>query len=308
MANGGGTSCPGPLKYYEDLGCTPEYKTAGDRCPVRYNCSHMQTRVPNKCYINGHEYELNETLKPMDANVCDNMCTCKYPIGKPGIAAFECTDIKSVCPTEHVRKGCYLMHDLSKCCGDPTQICPEKPEDRGTCVVDGKEYKYGEYFRVKSDHRLNCVCKPGYEGRNVPPFCERANHSICDHPAFSHKQHFYQKCAPVFASEHADPDRCILRMRCRNPNDRVVRNNFENLGVDEFDERNMCEFGDILMQIGDTLEQLQPSDCVMCICQVPPVPTCTFLSDQGYCYFAGIVPPRHEDVQPVTRPHREKNV
>ncbi|XP_011870035.1 PREDICTED: uncharacterized protein LOC105563235 [Vollenhovia emeryi] len=279
------TSCAGPLKYYEDLGCTPVYRKGEENpCAIRYNCNHMYRRFPHKCYINGREHGIDEFLKPIDANVCDNMCTCKYPREYPTeIAAFECIDIKSLCPKKRVIRGCYLIHDPSKCCGDPKEICPETPEDRGICIVDGQEYEYGDYFRVKADPRLTCVCKPGYEGKNVPPFCHRANHSVCDHPAFSHEPYFYRKCAPVFTSEQINPDRCFVRVKCQKAFDKVVRINFNPLDEEWYDERNVCQFGNLRMQIGDSLEQLD-SDCVKCTCEVPPVPTCKMWSDSRHCY------------------------
>lgn len=46
-------------------------------------------------------------------------------------------------------------------------VSVEKPEDRATCIVNGKTYEDGEYFEVKNEPELSCICQPGYEGKNV---------------------------------------------------------------------------------------------------------------------------------------------
>lgn len=51
-----------------------------------------------------------------------------------------------------------------------SRLLAEKPEDRAICNVDGKEYRDGEYFSVESDPDLNCVCQPGYEGKDLGRF------------------------------------------------------------------------------------------------------------------------------------------
>lgn len=70
------TKCPGPLAYYEGLGCSPVYKKEGDCCATKYNCDHWKERSPTKCYVNGKEYEIGDKLKDEDANPCDVGCTC----------------------------------------------------------------------------------------------------------------------------------------------------------------------------------------------------------------------------------------
>lgn len=71
------TKCPGPLRYYEAIGCTPVYANSGDCCAESYNCSHLDNLSRDKCYANGNEYSLGEKLKPEDANPCDIGCTCR---------------------------------------------------------------------------------------------------------------------------------------------------------------------------------------------------------------------------------------
>lgn len=69
--------CKGPIRYYEDLNCKPVYEKPGDCCAVSYDCSHLNNRSLDKCYVNGHEYAVNETLRDEDkSSPCDLHCTC----------------------------------------------------------------------------------------------------------------------------------------------------------------------------------------------------------------------------------------
>ena len=71
------SKCKGPLRYYEELKCKPIYKNPGDCCAVSYDCSHLLNRSPNKCYANGHAYNLEERIRKEDVlNPCDQSCYC----------------------------------------------------------------------------------------------------------------------------------------------------------------------------------------------------------------------------------------
>lgn len=71
------TNCKGPIKFYEDLYCKPIYKNPGDCCAIKYDCSHLNNRTVDKCYANGHEYEVGEKIREEDCfNPCDKQCIC----------------------------------------------------------------------------------------------------------------------------------------------------------------------------------------------------------------------------------------
>lgn len=44
------------------------------------------------------------------------------------------------------------------------RLSAAKQEDIPTCVVNGKTYKEGEYFKAEEDPEMTCICQPGYEG------------------------------------------------------------------------------------------------------------------------------------------------
>ncbi|XP_072763964.1 uncharacterized protein [Anoplolepis gracilipes] len=271
------TKCPGPLRYYESLGCKPVYENEGDCCAKKYNCDHLKKRSTNKCYVNGKEYEIGEDLKDEDANPCDIACTCRRGWNEDGVAAFVCANVN--CVYGLTQPGCYKRGDLSKCCDDGKEICPEKLEDRATCVVDGEIYKDGEYFEVKNEPELNCICQPGYEGKNIEPFCVKPKRPYCN-PEFRDASDIYQNCAPVFYNNQLPQIDCHLSTKCQNANDIVIHNH-NNLKPGDLDDDNVCLFGNMKMHIGDELNRDTDyiSVCVKCICEVPPVPTCQHLPD-----------------------------
>ncbi|KAL6255167.1 hypothetical protein P5V15_013500 [Pogonomyrmex californicus] len=268
------TKCPGPLMYYETLRCTPVYKNEGDCCAIRYNCDHLKERSANKCYINNNEYEIGEILKEEDMNPCDTACTCIKGQNDNEVAAFECRcALCSFSITE--QPGCYLVRNWSLCCGFE-EICPENPEDRdNTCIVNGETYKNGEIFIIEGEPKMICICQPGYQGENVPPFCHYSKHVYWD-PAFDHANNIRQNCVPIFISDSED----FKSYRCQDINDVVVRKH-NNLNASEnLDEENVCVFGNLTMRIGDKLNTGTNlfKLCVKCICEVPPLLTCQHVS------------------------------
>ncbi|XP_076643955.1 uncharacterized protein LOC143354093 [Halictus rubicundus] len=264
------SKCPGPLRYYTELECKPIYKNPEDCCAEAFDCSHLEKLSKNKCYINGREYSIGEKLKDEDANPCDIGCTCRE--GYEGRAAtFVCAQID--CPFFPPQENCHIRQSFDKCCPS-TPVCLKEGEKRATCEVDGIVYYDGESFTPKSDPDLNCHCLPEYKGENVEPFCKKPNHGYCS-PLFRNADEIHEKCAPVFyAGQNVQKD-CSYASRCADNNDSVVHNH-DGKSVTEIDESKVCQFGNLTMHIGDTLNEGNTfeSVCTKCKCEVPPIPTC----------------------------------
>ncbi|EGI61858.1 PREDICTED: uncharacterized protein LOC105149532 [Acromyrmex echinatior] len=270
------SECPGPLTYYKDLRCTPIYDDKKDNCPKSFNCNHIKRRSRDKCYINGRIYGPNQVLNPNDSNFCDISCICRVSFIQNQIAAFQCSK-HSQCTEIEVKNGCYLRQNPTTCCKNQKQICPKKLEDIPVCDVNNHIYLDGEYFKVNEEPDLICICQPGYKGENVPPFCIKPNHSPCFHPAFNHDDYFRRNCAPVF-KDYVKKNTCYETMLCQLPGDVVIPSRLPFMMDDNYS--NMCIFGNLLLQIGDRL-QPTPSyttECINCICEVPPVLTCIYIS------------------------------
>ncbi|KAK0181475.1 hypothetical protein PV327_003757 [Microctonus hyperodae] len=203
------TKCPGPTSYYKDLGCEPVYKNPNDCCPYKYNCDKVKSRSPNKCYANGHEYNIGEMLREEDSNPCDVQCRC---LRLGGRAKFMCAVID--CPFFHVADpNCYLPRKANECCpGQP--ICLRNPEDRPKCFVDGKIYRDGEEFIPKSEPHKKCICGPGYKGENIAPFCRVPLASSCRYE-FRHADDIANNCTPTYYHRQSPQSDCSVGFRCR---------------------------------------------------------------------------------------------
>ncbi|XP_043473196.1 kielin/chordin-like protein [Leptopilina heterotoma] len=265
------SKCPGPLAYYNDLDCRPIYKNPGDCCAIKYDCSHLKERSKKKCYVNGNVYEIGENLKKSDALPCDIGCFCAE--GFNGIATFRCVIVD--CFHRLPKPGCYLGHTPGNCCPGP-EVCPTNP---ATCLVDGKTLTEGAYFQPKDNPKKSCYCKPGYKGENIEPFCYTPKGGFC-RPDFRHSTKIHENCAPTYYYEQPPQTSCSVFYRCQNNNDTLISRPETRKGPNS-DKTNTCTFGNIVMKIGDELNQATDysSVCVKCTCEVPPLPTCQRLSD-----------------------------
>ncbi|XP_043506344.1 putative epidermal cell surface receptor isoform X1 [Frieseomelitta varia] len=258
------TKCPGPLRHYKGLGCTPIYANPNDCCAKAYECSHLDNLSPNKCYVNGHEYNIGQMLKPEDSNRCDLNCTCThYDDG----AGFNCSGVE-YCLQE---QSCLERKMRGLCCRDPT--CDLTEIEKQVCNVDGEVYQGGETFSPKSNPKLECYCMPGYTGENIEPFCEELKRETCS-PLFEQAAQIRQKCAPVYYFQ--DPhDSCAFVYRCPVESDIVVQK--ERVTSDSKKGNKTCQYGNLTLNIGDELNQVQTdifSANVKCVCEVPPIVTC----------------------------------
>ncbi|XP_031841939.1 uncharacterized protein LOC116431101 [Nomia melanderi] len=271
------SKCSGPLTYYKGLNCKPVYKNTNDCCPESFDCSHLKNLSEKKCYANGNEYSIGESLKDEDANACDIGCTCVEGYNG-GLPYFSCAIVDCPFSEIDVRENCFHKNTPDTCCAT-SLVCLKEGEKRATCEVDGKTYKEGEYFQPKSDSGLNCYCMPNYKGENVAPFCKKHH---C-RPLFRGADDVRQNCVPVFYVGQNPQTDCNIASRCQNENDTVISNH-DAKAVVETDESKMCRFGNLTMYIGDELNQDTGYDsrCVKCVCEVPPFPTCMH-RDDGEC-------------------------
>ncbi|XP_001599137.1 kielin/chordin-like protein [Nasonia vitripennis] len=269
------SQCKGPTRFYEDLRCKPIYENPADCCAVAYDCSHLNGRSADKCYANGHEYSIGERLRDEDiVNPCDKIgCFCSQ--GPRGLARFSCPLVN--CILKEAKPGCYLRGKLGVCCGQE-EICPEKPEDRPKCQVDGQTYLEGEGFIPNDEPNLACQCLEGYEGKNVHPFCRET-------PCGTEQKHSFEireNCAPVYRLEQRPTKNCNNYFRCQKVNDAVVHPLDEDINESELLEHEWCKFGNLTLHVGDQLTRGTSflEECVECKCEVPPTLTCRQLPEE----------------------------
>ncbi|XP_011311186.1 uncharacterized protein [Fopius arisanus] len=265
------SKCKGPLRFYEDVACTPVYKKESDCCPYKYNCDHLKGRSINKCYANGHEYNLQEPLRKEDSKPCDVGCFCNQ---NTGVAGFTCAIVD--CFTRHL-PNCYNPRNATECC-PRAPVCPEKPEDWPTCVVDGKTYRAPEYFSPAAEPQKHCYCGAGYRGQNVEPFCRVKISAECG-IELRHSEEVHNNYPPVYYSSQSPQTDCPVAYRYQNRKDKVIRS--EGTPEPSDSEDMMCKFGTLKIRLGEELNQKTNYDsvCVKCICEVPPILTCQRLPD-----------------------------
>uniref|UniRef100_A0A0C9QL74 Wisp2 protein n=1 Tax=Fopius arisanus TaxID=64838 RepID=A0A0C9QL74_9HYME len=262
--------CPGPLKLYKELGCTPIKQNPDDCCAIKYDCDHLQSRPNEKCHAFGQEYNPGETLA-RESTSCYPRCTC---IGiNEKTAAWACATIH---PVFYIAAGCYLPRNATMCFPG-SEICPPNPDDRPKCEVDGKTYYDGEYFEPQGKPKKACWCGPGYKGENVMPFCREMQKEKCGYE-LSGKLKLEERCAPVWRVEQDHEVECSTMWRCEEPGDKIIPRE-QTLGYsadDTPDPRGMsCQIGNLRMRLGDELDKMsEKSNCIKCICDIPPVATC----------------------------------
>ncbi|KAF7996295.1 hypothetical protein HCN44_001927 [Aphidius gifuensis] len=260
--------CQGPIKIYEELGCTPVYKKLELNCPSRYNCNHIKRRSPEKCYIDGKEYSDGDKLPD---EYTDDPCTvCICTISKK-TANFEC--LSNLC-SGRFKEGCYLRRNATECCPGPL-ICPEKKQDIPTCQVDGVTYYDGDLFYPLGEPQKKCFCGPGYKGRNVKPFCLTRKQIDCN-TEFYYGNEITKRCAPIYDIGKSPQVDCNSGYRCQNSKDVVV---IPQKFISSFtNSKARCIFGNLKLRIGHRLDRSSyyrsTQNCMDCICQTPPFLTC----------------------------------
>ncbi|KAK1136573.1 hypothetical protein K0M31_001119 [Melipona bicolor] len=266
------TKCPGPLRYYKELGCTPVHASNDECCPKAFDCSHLDKLSPDKCYANGHEYNVGELLKPEDSNPCNIDCRC---VSFDDTASFICAAFD--CPLLAPKSNCFIKNKHDSCCPDMSLTCLKDGEERATCEVDGVTYYDGHAFNPKSDPRLYCICMPGYTGNNTEPFCKKSNRSDCD-PLFRNTDKVHRNCVPVYYDDQEPQSDCSFAYRCQSADDEVISNKSTDKPRGSLpDVYQTCRFGNLTMQLGDELSEGTgdyESYCMKCVCEVPPFPTC----------------------------------
>ncbi|XP_063982086.1 uncharacterized protein LOC135165077 [Diachasmimorpha longicaudata] len=271
------TKCKGPLKFYNELSCEPVYKNEDDCCPYKYNCENLSERSTDKCYLNGHTYEIGEQLREEDAKPCDIGCVCRENLG---VAGFTCAVVDCFA---RARPGCYLARNSSNCCPGP-EICPGSQEEWPKCEVDGKTYNAGDYFEPAAEPDKYCYCGAGYTGENVEPFCKTRGSTSCG-VELRNAYEIHNNCPPVFYNSQSPQTDCAVAFRCQNDKDEVINAEGTPETVDaksaSDEDVDMCKFGNMSMKLGQELNQKTDysSVCVKCVCEVPPIPTCQRLPD-----------------------------
>ncbi|XP_014218743.1 chordin-like protein 2 [Copidosoma floridanum] len=261
------SKCKGPIRYYEELGCKPNIKD-GECCASSYDCTHLKNRSAHKCYVNGQEYNIGESLRNEDrSGPCDVACFCNFGYDKA--AEFTCAQID--CPRIPVHQGCFLRRHLDSCCNEE-EVCPKQNEKIEECSFNGTTYKHGEIFYP--NERKMCQCsKSSNDDKKMEVVCRTLSCGI----ELRRSTELRENCPPVFLPHQLPSQSCSYEYKCQEDMDKVKSTSKSTGGNSqsrEITDAMKCKFGNITMNIGDELSQKE-NDNVKCVCEVPPMPTCT---------------------------------
>ncbi|XP_011310376.1 kielin/chordin-like protein [Fopius arisanus] len=272
--------CPGPLKFYKELGCKPVMMNEGDCCAQRYDCDHLATRSKDKCHAFGREYNPSEELREEDKS-CLGECTCIKP-GEDD-PTWACATVELQVPSA---AGCYRPQNASMCFPGP-EVCPPNADDIAKCEVDGNTLNDGDYFEPAADPFKACWCGPGWKGEYEAPFCKDMREQKCGMELHDMTE-LENNCAPIWSVGQDPRHECPRMWRCQKDDD-VVTPREKDMGTPETEtpepEGMTCKLGNLSMRRGDSVDQrsTETLDCIKCICDIPPMATCLRLPKDS-CY------------------------
>uniref|UniRef100_A0A182IXB8 VWFC domain-containing protein n=1 Tax=Anopheles atroparvus TaxID=41427 RepID=A0A182IXB8_ANOAO len=263
--SGAFAGCPVPTKHYTTLGCVPSEELSANDCPRWFNCSALESRTSDKCYLYGQAYELREPVP--DAKVksaCLALCTCQK--NTRGVAEFHCAHID--CPeflTPH-RAGCVRQYRTNDCCSS-RQACGQKRDHLAQCTLDGVRYYEGERMQFSSDPCLTCICAASFNATD-PLAQAKCYANDCPFELISPSV-LANGAAPVYYGKRC----CPWEWRLPQQEDRVNRTN----GT-IYSDGPMCRYGKLTLNVGEALvPEVTPMGVYKCFCSIPPMVHC-FLS------------------------------
>ncbi|XP_015126540.1 uncharacterized protein LOC107048082 [Diachasma alloeum] len=259
-------------EYYEELGCQPLYANESHICAPQYSCKNIENRNPDVCYLHGVEYPVGSSVDGGFRIEC--RCTKQRPNATPQFVCHLLRECSLPPPP-----GCFRTTSSRQNCVSPVQ-CIKKPGVETTCHVNGKVYKIGQYFEPTSDPGQRCYCGHGYTGQNIAPYCTYQSEALQD-IELVHGEAVANGCAPVFKAPKSPGKRTPLFFRCHREDDYVVKGRPLEERLKERFDMVECKFGNFTMKYGDELNPRTdapfdnvPSDCMICLCLIGPVPMC----------------------------------
>lgn len=254
--------CTPPPKHYSELGCKPIIDE-GRKCPNRYECPVLTDRDGQKCYFNGHIYDVDTSLSKDDQALvsCSPACRCNNYTSP---ASFICAHID--CGEFFGQdESCIYQYTPSDCCSS-NKVCGKEVEKLAECYLEGERYMEGQKMYPKEESCYSCHCQKGFENSTIVgnPNCKEINCGIEVHYA----GRLMDGCIPIYFGT----DRCCpISWRCPEDNDSVIVEG--RLDADEeVDPSMQCTFGKLKLNLGDSISS--DDKCISCKCTVPPMAHC----------------------------------
>jgi hypothetical protein len=136
------------------------------------------------------------------------------------------------------------------------------------CEFEGKTYREGERM-YPTDSELTCyrcLCTNSFEsavGVTVNKDCQKLGCKM----ELAASDDIRKKCVPSY---HTDVC-CPYTWKCPSKNDAIIPGERKNDPTSP-----KCKFGNLELEIGDTLALAEINSCVKCTCDIPPMLSCRF--------------------------------
>ncbi|XP_043277608.1 kielin/chordin-like protein [Venturia canescens] len=251
--------CPGPLHYYEEIGCTPVFENVTSCCPSSYHCDIWKNVTQDYCLDHGEVYNHRESI------LRGSCSTCYCYRGN-----IVCTTVD--CRPKVATLGCRYLESNVRCCRT-YEVCENSP---AVCNVDDRSYKAGETFVPINEPEKTCTCDEGYDGVNDRRFCNWLRQFPCPNE-ITNFENIQNGCAPIYERESMLYNACSKAHICPEEGKYAIDKK-SNVGASTLSTSEavlsvqQCRIGNVTLNIGDKLRYEGRN--VKCICEVPPIPTC----------------------------------
>ncbi|RZF43767.1 hypothetical protein LSTR_LSTR009190 [Laodelphax striatellus] len=260
--------CHNNLKHYEELRCTPVTDQASG-CIVNYDCGSIAKQKEDKCYYQGKEYSFGDELVSSEIlSNCIASCRCTNVNGR---GSFNCANIECAEVFQpSIKKGCVRQYSHDSCCSIGQNCRDREGSDAAvTCEYGGEVWEEGQAFYPKEKPCKKCICKQGFNGTFVSPYCEDI---ICE-MELHYADYISEGCTPVY---YGDDSCCPIYWHCPTKNDTIVKEDVEKdkVTIKNKDGEPKCKFGNLEMAVGQRLAPPIRENCLECSCKVPPFLSC----------------------------------
>uniref|UniRef100_A0A182WDG5 VWFC domain-containing protein n=1 Tax=Anopheles minimus TaxID=112268 RepID=A0A182WDG5_9DIPT len=265
--------CPVPTKHYTTLGCEPSEELNLQGCPRWFNCSTLEHRASDKCYLYGQTYKLHAHVPDKKVkSSCLALCTCQMN-ARRRVAEFHCAHID--CPefSSPHRAGCVPQYRASDCCAS-RQACGVRRTNLPNCTIGSVSYYEGERMQIPNDPCLTCICTQHFNESDLPAQAKCYTNE-CAFELISPSV-LANGAAPVYYGNRC----CPWEWRPPKPEDRISRSkktllkDSDGITIDtEIEQR--CTYGNLTLRVGESLiPEVTSVGIYECFCAIPPMVHC----------------------------------
>uniref|UniRef100_A0A8D8HIM7 (northern house mosquito) hypothetical protein n=1 Tax=Culex pipiens TaxID=7175 RepID=A0A8D8HIM7_CULPI len=255
---GAALACNQPIRHYISMGCTPSAQRNAEGCPVSYDCPNVVGRRSDKCYLFGKSYAIGEKVPDDEtSSICTALVNCVEDVDKSAKFIYAHVDCAEF--FRPWKEGCIRQYAAGRCCSTG-EVCDADKDKLAKCSLGGQTYYEGEKMQVPGDPCRSCYCDAGFNEKNLEGSCVEQK---CSFEIYAVDK-LQAGAAPVYK----DGICCPWDWRTPSESAKIVRGSSSG-------SQGQCKFGDLTLNVGDSLEPLQdPQGTHQCECAIPPLVHC----------------------------------